>query len=80
MTIHFTPIEPVLFDAVEAAQYLRLASGNGESEKAARKALNRLVERGKIRPAVIANKRRYSRVELDRYIAAATEQHGELHP
>ena len=72
--IEFKPIEPVLFDEQEAAAYLRLAS-DGEKPAAARRALNRLVDQGKIRPCLVGGKRRYSRRELDRFIDQETERY-----
>ncbi len=72
--IEFKPIEPVLFDEQEAAAYLRLAN-DGEKPDAARRALNRLVDKGKVRPCLVGGKRRYSRRELDRFIDAETERY-----
>ena len=72
--IQFKSIEPVLFDEAEAAQYLRLAS-DGEEPEASRRALNRLVDQGKVRPCLVGGKRRYSRRELDRFIDAETERY-----
>jgi len=72
--IQFKPIEPVLFDEQEAAAYLRLAN-DGEEPEAARRALNRLVDQGKIRPCLVGGKRRYSRRELDRFIDQETERY-----
>jgi hypothetical protein len=72
--IEFTPIEPALFDEPEAAAYLRLAH-DGEDAEAARRALNRLVDQGKIRPCLVGGRRRYSRRELDRFIDQETEKY-----
>ncbi len=72
--IEFKPIEPVLFDEQEAAAYLRLAN-DGEKPETARRALNRVVDRGKVRPCLVGGKRRYSRRELDRFIDAETERY-----
>ena len=72
--IQFKSIEPVLFDEQEAAAYLRLAN-DGEEPEAARRALNRLVDQGKIRPCLVGGKRRYSRRELDRFIDQETERY-----
>lgn len=75
--IDFTPIPPVLFDESEAAAYLRLAE-DGQDAAAARRALNRLVDQGKVRPCLVGGRRRYSRRELDRFIDAQTEHYGEV--
>ncbi len=72
--IQFKSIEPVLFDEQEAAAYLRLAN-DGEEPEAARRALNRLVDQGKVRPCLVGGKRRYSRRELDRFIDQETERY-----
>ena len=61
----------VLLSATEAAAYLLLAEG--KEEEAAVKAVNRLVDSRKIRPCVVGGHRRYSRVELDRFILEQTE-------
>ena len=71
--IEYSPIEPALFNDQMAASYLLL---NGDEPGAAKAAMNRLVDSGKIRPAVIGGKRRYSRLELDRFIAQETENYG----
>ena len=75
--IQFKAIEPVLFDEQEAAAYLRLAN-DGEKPETARRALNRLVDQGKIRPCLVGGKRRYSRRELDRFIDIETDRYGPL--
>lgn len=72
--IQFKSIEPVLFDEQEAAAYLRLAN-DGEEPEAARRALNRLVDQGKVRPCLVGGKRRYSRRELDAFIDAQTARY-----
>ena len=74
--IEFKPIEPVLFDEPEAAAYLRLAD-DGQDVDAARRALNRLVDKRQLRPCLVGGKRRYSRRELDRFIDQQTEKYAE---
>jgi len=74
--IEFTPIEPALFTDIEAAIYLRLVEDAEDTEKA-RRAINRLVDQGKVRPCLTGGKRRYSRHELDRFIDRETEKYGE---
>ena len=74
--IEFQPIEPALFDVHEAAIYL-LLSDNGENPEVGRRAINRLVDRGDLRPCLVGGKRRYSRRELDRFIQETTEKYGE---
>lgn len=74
--IKFSSIQPVLFDEQEAASYLRLAE-DGENAEAARRALNRLVDQGKVRPCLVGGRRRYSRRELDRFIDRQTETYAE---
>ena len=78
-TIEFMPgttePAPSLMTAEEAVRYLRLDVGRGLP--AALKALQRLVERMKIRPCRVGKHRRYSRHELDRFIADETNKHGE---
>ena len=73
--IEFTPIEPALFDEIEAAAYLRLAED--KDADAARNALNRLVDQRKLRPCLVGNRRRYSRRELDRFIDDETQKYGD---
>lgn len=75
--IEFKPIEPVLFDEAEAAAYLRLAD-DGQDAAGARRALNRLVDQGKVRPCLVGGRRRYSRRELDRFIDSETDRYGEV--
>ena len=65
----------VLIDE-EAAAYLRLDEGRDNG--AAVKALNRLVDKGLLRPAIIGNHRRYSIAELNRFIADQTAAYGDL--
>ena len=65
--IEFRPVEPVVFTAEEACQYLRLDVGR-EKDQALR-ALNRLVDEKKlIRPCMYRNRRLYLRDELDRFL------------
>ena len=77
VVIQFKSIEPVLLDEQEAAAYLRLAN-DGEKPEPARRALNRLVDQGKIRPCLVGGKRRYTRWELDRFLKAETERYGPV--
>lgn len=67
---------PAAMTAEEACQYLRLDEGRDIA--AAIKALNRLVEKDKIRPCIVGKLRRYWRHELDRYLAEETERYGEV--
>ncbi len=66
MALQFNPVELALFTPEEAAQYLRFES-DGKA------AMDRLVDKGQIKACVIGNKRRYSRVELDRFIEDQTK-------
>ncbi|MHC4092458.1 MAG: helix-turn-helix domain-containing protein [Planctomycetota bacterium] len=54
----------------EAAEYLRLDEGR-DIDKAVR-ALERYIDRGEIKAAVIGRSRRVSVAELDRFISAKT--------
>ena len=66
--ITFTPIEPVVFTAEEAAVYLRLDVGR--DMPAALRALARLVDEKKlIHPVMYRRERLYRRAELDRFLA-----------
>jgi hypothetical protein len=65
--------------AEEAAIYLRLATDE-ECERqgvnvVAR--LNRLVDKGLLRPCMVGGKRRYGRHELDRFITLQTDRYSE---
>ncbi len=73
--IQFRPIEPVVFTAAEAIAYLRLDVGKAPTAAAA--ALNRLVEKGQLRPAMYRKSRMFTRAELDRFLAAVTERYGD---
>ncbi len=64
-----------IMTAEEACRYLRLDIGRDSD--AAVKALNRLVDKGLIRPCLVGKHRRYTRDELQRFIGATTERYGE---
>lgn len=72
--IEFTPIQPELLSAEDAARFLLLDQGRDMS--AAIKALNRLVDKGKVRPVIVGKHRRYAVAELRRYINDETERYG----
>ena len=62
--------EQAVFTSDEAVEYLRLPSI---------RALNHLVDDRKIiRPAMYRKERLYTRVELDRFLAARTDEYGDL--
>ena len=76
-TCSITPaIRSPLLSDIDAARYLLLTEGR--SDKAGVKALNRIVDSGRLRPALIGKYRRYCVRELDRFIDAMTEQYAEL--
>lgn len=64
-----------ILTAEEACRYLRLDIGRDSD--AAIKALNRLVDKGRIRPCLVGKHRRYTRDELCRFIGATTERYGD---
>lgn len=68
---------PKLLTALEACQFLRLDLGR-ETDAAMLKALDRLVERKRIRPALHLGKRYYDRDELIRYVDALTEEYADV--
>ncbi len=70
-----TTTEHGLLTHVEAAVYLRLVD-NGDDAESARRRINRLVDKGLLRPCLVANRRRYSQRELDRFINDETEKYG----
>lgn len=72
----FRSIEPAVFTAEEAIAYLRLDVGKTES--AARAALNRLVDRKLLRPAMYRKQRLFTRIECDRFLAARVAEYSEL--
>lgn len=72
----FRSIEPAVFTAAEAIVYLRLDVG--KSEAAAQAALNRLVDRKLLRPAMYRRERMFTHVELDRFLAARVQEYGAL--
>ena len=57
-----------------ATAYLLLDLDRGEH--AAKRALERIVAKGLIRPCIVGKHRRYSRVELDRFIDEQTQHYG----
>lgn len=67
---------PKLLTPPEACRFLRLDLGR-ETAEAALKALGRLVERKRIRPAIHVGKRYYARDELVRYIDTLTEEYAD---
>ena len=68
---------PKLLTALEACRFLRLDLGR-ETEAAMLKALDRLVERRRIRPCIHLGKRYYDRDELIRYVDALTEEYADV--
>ena len=60
-----------LMTSEEAASYLRLDEGRSIAN--AVKALNRLVDKRKITPIVVGKRRRYAKVELERFIIEEVE-------
>lgn len=68
---------PKLLTALEACRFLRLDLGR-ETEAAMAKALDRLVERKRIRPAIHLGKRYYDRDELIRYVDALTLEYADV--
>ena len=68
---------PKLLTALEACRFLRLDLGR-ETDGAMMKALERLVERRLIRPAIHVGKRYYDRDELVRYVNALTEEYADV--
>ena len=67
---------PKLCTAAEACRFLRLDLGR-DTEDAMLRALQRLVERRLIRPAIHVGKRYYAREELVRYIDTLTEEYAD---
>lgn len=70
------PVPAVLTEA-EAIRYLRLDEGRNGDSSAALRALRRLVETKRLRPARIGLRNRYAREELRRFVLHATELAGE---
>lgn len=68
---------PKLLTALEACRFLRLDLGR-ETEAAMLKALDRLVARKRIRPAIHLGKRYYDRDELIRYVDALTSEYADV--
>lgn len=75
--IEFRAVDVALLTGQEAAVYLRLAD-NGKDDASAVAAVNRLVDRGKIRPCLTGGRRCYAVRELDRFIDDETA--GRPHP
>lgn len=67
---------PKLLTALEACRFLRLDLGR-ETEAAMVKALDRLIARKLIRPAIHLGKRYYDRDELVRYVDALTSEYAD---
>ncbi len=71
---------PRLLTWREACAYLRLDwadDADDLSDTALKRRLDRLVERGFVRPCLVNNKRYYSRRELNRFIDAQTDRYAE---
>ncbi len=68
-------VESPLLTAQEAAAFLRLDE-DGRDARACKAALDRLVARGLLRPAVVGRDRRYTVRELNRYLDALVEGYG----
>lgn len=66
---------PALMTAEEAAAYLRLTEC-GRDIGDALKSLEYLVTSGRVRPCRVGRFNRYTRVELDRFMAEQTERYG----
>ena len=69
-------VVPRCLTPLEACFYLRLDEGR-PNEDAMLKALDRLVEKRLVRPALIGHLKRYDRLELDRFIERQTTTYGE---
>lgn len=71
---------PRLLTWRETCSYLRLDwadDADDLSETALKRRLDRIVEKGFVRPCLINHKRRYSRCELNRFIDAQTDRYAE---
>ena len=66
---------PALMTKIEAARYLRFDVLHDDDDGAVR-ALERLVEKGLIRPCMVGGRRFYARRELDRFLADRTASYG----
>lgn len=75
ISMKFKEIEPSLLTDIEAATFLRLTDDDRSTE-AAIKSLNRIVDRGLLRPCLVGKHRRYSLKELQKYIDERTEAYG----
>ena len=64
----------------EAARYLRLDDDGTRCDEKAIDSLNRLVERGLIRPLRLGHRRRYALAELRRFVLAQTEKYSPIKP
>ena len=73
------PPEPVpaVLTEFEAIRYLRLDEGRKGDTRAALRALRRLVETKRLRPARIGIRNRYAREELRRFVLYTTDLAGE---
>ncbi len=83
-TVEFLPDgrpAPRLLTWRETCAYLRLDSTDDaddeRSNTALKRRLDRIVEKGFLRPCLINHKRRYSRRELNRFIDAQTDRYAE---
>ncbi len=66
---------PEVLLPAEAAAWLRLDDNGTRSDEKAIDSLNRLVERGWIRPLMIGHRRRYALEELRRFVLDRTQRY-----
>lgn len=71
-----TTLQPIVLTAEQAARVLLL--DQDRSIELAVRALYRLVDAGKIRPAMVGKWRRFTPAELTRYLNDETERYGDL--
>lgn len=76
ISIEFSPLEPSALTAGEAIRYLRLDVG--KTPEAARASLDRIVEKGLLRPCMYRKERMFTRAELDRFLADQTARYGDV--
>ena len=70
-------LDPLLLDEWDAARLLLLVDED-DGAKAAQMRLNRLVDKGLLRPCLVGGKRRYAIEELRRFVRDRTEQYADL--
>lgn len=75
-SLTFRPVEKAVFTTAEAICYLRLDVD--KSEAAAQSSLNRLIVKKLLRPAMFRKSRLFTKIELDRFLAARVEEYSEL--